>query len=72
VHLSIPVAPAAILTRTDFNLFYDDGADLDGEVGPFSDAVESKDEFDSDDDIELEHWEHKPLPEPPEPPLQTS
>jgi hypothetical protein len=45
---------------------------LDGEVGPFFDAVESKDEFDLDDGIELEHWEHKPLPEPPEPPAQTS
>jgi hypothetical protein len=61
VHLSIPVAPAAIPIRTDFNLMYDDGADSDGEVGPFFDAVEGEDEFDSDDDIEIEHWDPEPL-----------
>jgi hypothetical protein len=55
VHLSIPVAPATIPIHTDFNLVYDDGADSDGEVGPFFDAVECKDEFDSDDDLKLEH-----------------
>ncbi len=64
-------APAMIPTHTIFNLIYDDGADLDGEVRPFFDALEGKDEFDSDDDIKLEHWEPEPLPEPPEPPAQT-
>ncbi len=39
VHVSIPVAPVVIPIRTDFNLNYDDGADSDGDVGPFFDAV---------------------------------
>jgi hypothetical protein len=71
VNLSIPDAPATILIHTELDLVYDDGADLDGEVGPFFDAIEGEDEFDSDDDMELEHWELEPLPEPPESLAQT-
>ena len=54
VHLSIPVAPAAIPARTGFNLDYGDGADSDGEIGPFYDAIEDEDSINSDDDVELE------------------
>jgi hypothetical protein len=47
VHLSIPVDPEAIPICTDFNLNYDNGADSDGDVGPFFDAVEGEDDYDS-------------------------
>jgi hypothetical protein len=42
VHLSIPVAPVAIPFHTDFNLNYDNGADSNGDVGPFFDAANDR------------------------------
>jgi len=50
IHLSIPVAPAALPQRFDFNYDNYDGADSDGEVGPFYDAVADEEGLDSDDD----------------------
>jgi hypothetical protein len=37
---------------TDFNINYDDGADSDGDVRPFFDAVEGEDDYDFDNDAE--------------------
>jgi hypothetical protein len=50
VHLSIPVAPAALPQRVDVNYDNYDGADSDGEVGPFYDAVADEEGLDSDND----------------------
>jgi hypothetical protein len=55
VHLSIPVAPAAIPIHADIN--------LDVEVGPYFDAVQGEDDYDSDDESNCP-WEPEPLPEP--------
>ena len=51
VYLSVPVsramAPAASLT---FNTDYSEGYDSGGELGPFYDAVECEEDFESDED----------------------
>ncbi len=39
--ISIPVPPAPV-QRNDFNFNYEDGADSDGEVGPFYGAVQGE------------------------------
>jgi hypothetical protein len=39
VHRKIPVAPAPLPTHIAFNYDSDDGADFDGEIEPFFDAV---------------------------------
>jgi len=49
---------------TDFNINYDDGADSDGDVRPFFDAVEGEDDYDFDNDAELVWLEPEQLPEP--------
>ena len=64
VHLSIPVAPTVIPICTDFNLNYEDGAESDGDVGSFFDAVEGEDEYNSDNDAELVWSEPEQVPEP--------
>ena len=50
VHISIPIPPASVQNYSNFNENYGDGADSDGEIGPFLDAVQEEKE-DEDDDI---------------------
>ncbi len=68
VHLSMPVAPAALPSRVDMNIDNYDGIDSDGEIGPFYDAVADEAELDSDDDCSWNDnepgTEEQPQPQP--------
>jgi hypothetical protein len=63
VHLSIPVAPTP-MHHNELNLDCYNGADSEGELGPFYDAVMYECDVDSDDDVALNSSSDELEPEP--------